>query len=84
MSRPLRRPRARLQLPPLDAREATALVALCERLITAIWRTHGDAMAAYSEPLLEPKANRLAPKPWRPTPAAPPKDPPLSHDDDCF
>ena len=78
MSRPPRRPRARLHLPPLDAPEALALVTICRRIIDAVWRANGDAMAAHADALLEAKANRLPPEPHRPAPAAPPDD------DDCF
>lgn len=36
---------AQLHLPPLGATEALRVVAILERVITAIWRAHGDAMA---------------------------------------
>lgn len=51
-----RRRHAQLHLPPLEAHEALLLVAMCERLIAAIWRAHGDAMANV-------KSNSLAPSP---------------------
>lgn len=78
MSRPRRRTRARLALPPLDAAEALALVSICERLIAALWRTHGEAMVVHGEALLDAKTNRLPPKPWKAPPASP------LADDDCF
>ena len=37
--------RARITLPPLDSAQALAVVAVLERTIAAIWRTHGDGMA---------------------------------------
>ena len=39
------RPHAQLHLPPLTAQEALLLCNLLDRAITALWRTHGDAMA---------------------------------------
>lgn len=77
MSRPPRRPRARLHLPPLDAPEALALVTICRRIIDAVWRAHGQAMAAHGDALLEAKLHRLPPDPRPLAPAAP-------LDDDCF
>jgi hypothetical protein len=42
-----RRPRhAQLHLPPLDATNALTVVAILERAIAAIWRAHGERMAA--------------------------------------
>jgi hypothetical protein len=73
MSRPRRRPHAQLHLPPLEAHEALALVAICERLIAAVWRAHGDAM-------VDIKANGLPPEPFRPTST----DVPLTNDDPDF
>jgi len=77
MSRPRGRPRARLQLPDLDATQALALVQLCERLIAAVWRAHGDAMVLHGDAAFGAKANKLPPPPWQ-SPLAPPSD------DDCF
>ena len=51
-----RRRYAQLHLPPLDAHEALLLVAVCEKLIDALWRAHGDAMANVN-------AHSLAPPP---------------------
>lgn len=73
MSRPRRRPHAQLHLPPLEAHEALALVAICERLIAAVWRAHGDAMA-------DVEANGLLPEPF-PTTST---DVPVSNDDPDF
>jgi hypothetical protein len=42
---PRRRPHPQLHLPSLEAHEARLLVAVCERIIAAVWRAHGDAMA---------------------------------------
>lgn len=42
---PPRRSGARVHLPQLTADEALLLVAILEKLIAAIHRTHGDAMA---------------------------------------
>ncbi len=78
MSHRRRRPRARLALPPLEAGEAVALVALCERLLAALWHTYGNAMIAHGEAQLDAKADRLPPKPYKP-----PSAPPLA-DDDLF
>jgi hypothetical protein len=44
--KPNRRRHTQLHLPPLDAPDALALVAVLERAIAAIWRTHGESMAA--------------------------------------
>ena len=77
MRRSRGRPRARLQLPPLDAAQALALVQLCERLIAAVWRAHGEAMVLHGEAALDAKANKLPPPPCQPPPT------PRS-DDDCF
>ena len=41
-----RRPHAQIHLPPLSPRDALFAVAVLERAIAAIWRAHGDAMAA--------------------------------------
>lgn len=41
----MKRPHARIHLPPLQAHDALALVTVLERAIAAIWRAHGDAMA---------------------------------------
>ena len=71
-----RRPHPQIHLPALEAQEALLLVAICERIITAIWRAHGDAMANV-------KANSLAPSP----PPAPSDSTPLPlfpHDDDLL
>ena len=44
--KPRRHPRhAQIHLPPLDADQALALVAILERAISAIWRAHGDSMS---------------------------------------
>jgi hypothetical protein len=61
------RPHACLHLPPLDGHQALLLVALCERLIAAVWRAHGEAM-------VDVKANDLPPLPFRPSPASPLED----------
>jgi hypothetical protein len=53
-----RRPHPQLHLPALEPHEALLLVAICERIITAVWRAHGDAMANLN-------ANSLAPSPPR-------------------
>lgn len=53
-----RRPHPQLHLPALEAHEALLLVAVCESIITAIWRAHGDAMANV-------KANSLPSSPPR-------------------
>jgi hypothetical protein len=60
MRRQRRRPHAQLHLPPLDGHQALLVVALCERLIAAVWRAHGDAMG---EILLEAATNRLVSPP---------------------
>jgi len=44
-----RRRHAQLHLPPLSAKEALALVAVLQRAIAAIVRTHGDAMQNYAD-----------------------------------
>jgi len=36
-----------ISLPPLDPEQAWSVVIVLERIINAIWRTHGDAMADY-------------------------------------
>lgn len=36
-----------IYLPPLDPEQAWSVVIVLERIINAIWRTHGDAMADY-------------------------------------
>ena len=54
-----RRRRARLQLPPLDAHDALALVDVLQRAIAAIERAHGDDMRALREMRrLEARARR--------------------------
>jgi hypothetical protein len=57
-------------LPPLDGNEALLFVAICERLIAAVWRAHGDAMA---DILIEPFTNRFV----TPPPADDPSDDPF-------
>jgi hypothetical protein len=37
----------RIYLPPLDPEQAWTLVILLDRIINALWRAHGDAMADY-------------------------------------
>jgi hypothetical protein len=59
--RHLRRPHPQLHLPPLNGHEALLLVTICERLIAAVWRAHGEVMG---DILIEPLANRLPPQPW--------------------
>jgi hypothetical protein len=54
--RPRRRPHPQLHLPPLEGNEALLFVAICERLIAAVWRAHGDTMGHI---LLETVTNRL-------------------------
>jgi hypothetical protein len=67
---------AQIHFPPLTAEQALLVAKLLERVVDAIWRTHGDAMAdllACCDPddtLLE------APQPLRPD------APGLSDDDD--
>ena len=39
-------PHAQIHLPPLSAHEALLFSNLLDRTIAALWRTHGDAMAA--------------------------------------
>jgi hypothetical protein len=56
MKRRRRRPHPQLHLPSLEGNEALLLVAICERLIAAVWRAHGDAMG---DILLETVTNRL-------------------------
>jgi len=75
--RPRRRPHPQLHLPPLDGHEAELLIALCERIISAIWRAHGEA-------LIEVKACRLPPEPVRPAFDPQPKNVAHSDDDDIF
>jgi hypothetical protein len=71
-----RRRQAQLHLPPLDAHEALLLVAICERLISDLWRAHGDAMANVRE-------NSLPPSPQHQT-TEPPTLPLFTHDDDLL
>lgn len=40
-----RRPHAQVHLPYLGPDDALTLVGILERVIDAVWRTHGDAMA---------------------------------------
>jgi hypothetical protein len=61
-----------LHLPPLNGHQALLLVDLCERLITAVWRAHGEEM-------VDVKANDL-PLTRPATPEAPASD----FDDDPF
>lgn len=44
--RPVRR-HARIHLSPLDPDQAVVLVNILEKVIEAVWRAHGDAMADY-------------------------------------
>jgi hypothetical protein len=46
MSTPRRR-YAQIHLPPLDVHEARLVIALCEKIIDAVWRAHGEALAEY-------------------------------------
>jgi hypothetical protein len=77
-----RRTHPQLHLPPLNGHEALLLVAICERLIAAVWRAHGEAMG---DILIEPLANRLPPQR---SPHAlvtpPPAGSPTSDDDELF
>ncbi len=57
-----RRRHPQLHLPPLDGHEALLIVAVCERIISAVWRAHGEDMG---DILIEPLANRLPPEPCR-------------------
>lgn len=43
--RPTHKRHARLHLPHMNADEALLVVAVLERAVQAIWRTHGDDMA---------------------------------------
>jgi hypothetical protein len=72
-----RRPHPQLHLPSLEAHEALLLVAVCERIISAVWRAHGDAMAnvtAYHLPL----------EPVPPAPDAQPETVATGDDDEIF
>lgn len=62
-----RQPHPQLHLPPLEGNEALLIVAICERIISAVWRAHGEAMG---DILIEPLANRLPPDHFRPTAAS--------------
>ena len=72
MKRPRRR-HAQLRLPSLDAHEALLLVAICERIIAAVWRAHGEDIADF-------KSNDLSPEPFKTTSA----DLPGPNDDPYF
>lgn len=74
MRRRRRHPHAQLHLPPLDAHEALVLVAICERLIAAVWRAHGDAM-------VDVRANGLSPERFPTTISL---DVPILNDDPNF
>ena len=61
-----RRPHPQLHLPSLSAHEALLLVAVCERIISAVWRAHGEIMTdveAYhlARPALGAQPETLAP-----------------------
>jgi hypothetical protein len=73
MSRPRQRPHPRLHLPPLDPHEALLLVAICERIIAAVWRAHGEDMA-------DVMANDLSSEPAK----AIHTDLPVTNDDPLF
>jgi hypothetical protein len=49
-----RKPHAQLHLPVLTAEQALLLVNVLERVITAIYRAHGDAMAQLSAARIDP------------------------------
>ena len=40
-------PHAQVHLPPLTAQEALLVINLLERLVRALWKAHGGAMADY-------------------------------------
>ena len=71
-------PHAQIHFPPLTADEALLVANLLDRAITALWRTHGDAMADLLA-CIDPDAAL----PTEPTDAAPRDTSPLP-DDDIF
>jgi hypothetical protein len=55
------RPHAQIHLPPLTSQEALLLCNLLDRAISALWRTHGDAMADLLASLDPEAASQTAP-----------------------
>lgn len=53
-SSPSRRRHAQLHLPALSAEQALLLVTILERVIRAIYRAHGDAMADLCAARIDP------------------------------
>ncbi len=51
-------PHAQFHLPPLQADQARLLVALLERLISAIYRAHGPALFDHLEASIDPPPSR--------------------------
>jgi hypothetical protein len=69
-----RRRYAQIHLPPLDVHEALLVVAVCEKIIDAVWRAHGETMEEY-------QATRAAPKTPAPSGEG---DPPADDLNDLF
>ncbi len=53
--RTARRRYAQIHLPPLDVHEARLVVAVCEKIIDAVWRAHGEAMEESQAPRTPPE-----------------------------
>lgn len=51
-------PHAQLHLPPLHAEQAALVVALLERVITAIYRAHGPALFDHFDASIDPPPSR--------------------------
>lgn len=71
---------AQVHLPPLSGAEALLLCNLMDRAITALWRTHGDAMAEVLSDL-SPRATPPEEPPPLPSASPPSTEPNL---DDIF
>ena len=69
-------PRARILLPPLSADYALTLVGILEKIVAAIWETHGNDMAD-----LQALRGVETPRPWGAEWVCPNPD---ANDDDEF